>query len=303
MNLRVKLLNATIGRWSKNRTPLYWGNVGIPPELEKGVCHLCSGEDVMTRTVADFARKLAFAVEAEVTITRGPPVQPWMLRSGILRDRLKARVRTLLDAAILPVVGLSADSSVAQDDPDAWDSFVRSACRLLPTVTHWEVENEPDNYEYWPPHKYAQWLKIAAAAIRQINGGFIVAPNLGMGKQTPMSEFLPALDPRDYDVLSIHPYSGGIPYVEEALCLVPGKPVWIGETGATRWTNAAIRGAYHWYFQFPRVTAVFWYAMQAETDLEYNLVDRVLSGAPEVAAYRPRREYKTFKNIVLTQEI
>lgn len=270
--------------------PMHFGPVAL--HGLKGVNHLTSQAD--TDYPLDVLRlKLVYATDASLDFSRGPHVQPWMFptKAQAIRDRFDL----VRKAGIEQVVVVGADPHASLDD---WRRHCRAVAHLLP-ASYFGIENEPDNSTDWPPARYARWLHAAAEEIRAVRPtALICAPSLGHGKVTPPERFLCALDPDDFDILTIHPYGKGWPYVRKCLRLVPKKMVWIEEDGAIGlFATAAMRGSFHEYLKHPRITALFWYCLcdYAPACRKYNLLDyRLVDGLP---VFTPRRLFQTFKEI------
>lgn len=278
--------------------PFHVGRVALTGR--KGVNHLTSHRDENKYPLDVLRRKLVFARQAGVQISRGPHVFPWQMRRDAHRPIDDAsRIRTVFDmvrdAGIepVPVVACPIDA-----DWQDWRFHCRGVAELLhPHLHHVGIMNEPDNDPAWFPRRYAMYLRIAAEEFRAVNPNTLIcAPSLGHGKFFTARRFFFALGPADFDVLTIHPYDRGWRYVNECLELVPDKPVWIEEDGATSWVTAHMRGSFHEYLAHPRIEAVLWYAFcNYDEPAAVNMLDYKMVGS--VPVFSRRSAFHTFKEI------
>lgn len=272
--------------------PHYWGR-NVKLTGLKGLCHVVSHADEWELQPLDVARRKAdFAKKAGVSLVRGPHVTPTLLRQH--GDRLRDLVQLIEARGMVSIPIIMADPGLARTD---WREHCKEAAQVLP-VQCLEIMNEPDNLPDFPPDRYAYWLEIAAKQIRQVNPrAFLVAPALGHGRAHAMKPYLKALPKEAYDVLSLHPYGKGWPYVKEALELVPDKPVWLTEDGDDGLLAcAALRGSFKEYLAHPRIKAVFWYCLWDDSGhADYALLRRKKVVGHSV--FSPKKTYGVFRNI------
>lgn len=192
---------------------------------DKGLNHVITHGPM---TPAEMRARCRMAAEAGTDFVR-LGCSPWQWRDSRERERVLAGVKAVEDAGmeIMFILGPDPDTTL-----DEWRQFVARVASEI-RVRWFEIMNEPNNDQHWPPERYIVWLSVAYDEIKRAQlSASVCAPALGGGKFYSMEEYLKVLPLDKFDVLTLHPYDDGWPYVRRAMELVPGKPVILSEDGA-----------------------------------------------------------------------
>lgn len=107
--------------------------------------------------------------------------------------------------------------------PDPWAYAMQAAkiAALLPTGAILEVWNEPDQPHFWPapadPVAYARLVWLTNNLVKQANPGVkIAAGAIAFNDTAFLNAFLAAQPAPIFDILTIHPYTTGLPPDEVA---------------------------------------------------------------------------------------
>ena len=145
-------------------------------------------------------------------------------------------------------------------NPDDWYNFVyETVSRYRDRVRHWGMWNEPNFKSFWSGSvtQYLQMiLEVGARAVRDVQGGLVCGPELGMEEEWWVWFYqILAQKPDDLNVVTIHSYQdtgdevlrrlGGpvppwnLPTVRDVMQWTgtEGKPLWLTETG---WNTAQV---------------------------------------------------------------
>jgi len=205
----------------------------------------------------------------------------------------------------LPIINLaplSGPNEVSAVTARAFFNFVQ---RFRPEAV--QIGNEPNNTPALPPELYARIVIAAATGIhvampqcRAVWGGLGSRPGLPWTPQDYLRRFHAIAGAADaYDIMAVHPYDKGLPFVQMAASFAPNKPLWITEDGYRRkdawgpWEERrqadALRGSYAVYIDGGYADKLFWYALQSRGDERYNM----LQGKP--GAWRMTESYRAFQ--------
>jgi hypothetical protein len=200
---------------------------------------------------------------------------------------------------------------------DDWYNFVyETVSRYWDQVQHWGMWNEPNFKAFWSGSvtEYLQMiLDVGARAVRDVQGGLVLGPELGMEDDwwVWFAQIL-AQKPDDLDIVTIHNYqdsghdvlrrvSGPVPpwdrpTVRDVMQATgtKGKPLWLTETGwntadvsedqQASYVDQVLEG-----FQSAGIAKVFVYQLVDEAYPEWHgILQQDLSSKPAYEAYQRR---------------
>jgi polysaccharide biosynthesis protein PslG len=253
-----------------------------------------------------------------VTMEPARGVYDWTLTDTVVTE---ARAHGLNIYATLAYSPAWANGGQAPNTPplnaDDWYNFVyETVSRYRDQVQHWGMWNEPNFKAFWSGSvtEYLQMiLEVGARAVRDVQGGLVLGPELGMEDDwwVWFAQIL-AQKPDDLDIVTIHSYqdsghdvlrrvSGPVPpwdrpTVRDVMQATgtTGKPLWLTETG---WNTADVSEDQQASsvdqvlegFQSAGIAKVFVYQLVDEVYPEWHgILHQDLSPKPAYEAYQRR---------------
>jgi hypothetical protein len=253
-----------------------------------------------------------------VTMEPARGVYDWTLTDTVVTE---ARARGLNIYATLAYSPAWANGGQAPNTPplnaDDWYNFVyETVSRYRDQVQHWGMWNEPNFKAFWSGSvtEYLQMiLEVGARAVRDVQGGLVLDPELGMEDDWWVWFYqILAQKPDDLDIVTIHSYqdsghdvlrrvSGPVPpwdwpTVRDVMQATgtTGKPLWLTETGwntadvsedqQASYVDQVLEG-----FQSAGIAKVFVYQLVDEAYPEWHgILQQDLSPKPAYEAYQRR---------------
>ncbi|MBI4435821.1 MAG: hypothetical protein HY590_00180 [Candidatus Omnitrophica bacterium] len=214
----------------------------------------------------------------------------------------------------------------------AFARYTAEVAQRYPSITHWEIWNEPDTIAFWGDRDWKRYfallkevhrsLKEVSPSCTVLNGGLVV------GNYWYLGELYRAGAKGVMDIVAIHPYAdapesgkrslaGRIQAARSILAKHdPGRKLWLTEIGwHTSTSGASLREQASLLVRtmavalsYPEVKKIFWFTFEnfgedlASGVQNSGLVFRDLSPKPSLIAYRTLIQRLTGKQFVKRED-